>query len=141
MKAKLIKSFSDESIGYMDFYKLSEPIKIGKSDICGEVIIKDDIENFKKFHPDTIVSCDNSDSVNIIVISDACTHYERLVFPVIKVRTSNGTKWINEILYRDIAGKHTPMTTGGNKNTLYKPEVYLRFLCKLNGLKWEGFNN
>ena len=42
------------------------------------------------------------------------------------------------MLPNDIAGKHTFMSEGGDPSAVYDDEVYLRFLCRLNGIPFDG---
>ena len=75
-----------------------------------------------------------SDGCRLVCISDAITHIERLAFP--GFRTSDGDY---SAFGYDIAGKYTNMTDGGDPRSVYDDEVYLRFLCIKNNIKWEGF--
>ena len=68
----------------------------------------------------------------MVVVSDAFTHIERLVFPGFRL---NGN-W--SFIEANIDGKHTFMIDGGDPKAVYADEVYLRHLCILNHLKWEG---
>ncbi|MBO4531423.1 MAG: hypothetical protein J5767_12400 [Paludibacteraceae bacterium] len=70
--------------------------------------------------------------VEYVAISDAHDHIERLAFPAFKIGDKYG------FLCDDIAGKHTYLTNGGDPNSVYDDVVYLRFLARINGLKWEG---
>lgn len=117
-------------------YELTEPIKIGKSDFLKtEVSIDKTIEYYlpriKEKYKDSIASRKGK-GVEYVAISDAHDHIERLAFPAFKI----GEKYF--FLADDIAGKHTYITTGGNPDSVYDDAVYLRFLSRINGLKWEG---
>lgn len=117
-------------------YEVSEPIKKGKSDIVkGEVSIDETIEGYlprvKEEFKEGVASRKGK-GVEYVAISDAHTHIERLAFPAFKVGEKFG------FLCDDIAGKHTRLIEGGDSNSVYDDVVYLRFLAKINGLKWEG---
>lgn len=117
-------------------YEVSEPIKKGKSDwFKGEVSIDETIEDYlpriKKEFKDDIASRKGK-GVEYVAVSDAHDHIERLAFPAFKIGEKYG------FLADDIAGKHTYLTDGGDPNSVYDDAVYLRFLAKINGLKWEG---
>ena len=132
MKATLI-----HNNGRQRFYRLSEPITKGCSDLGGECNIA---ENVTKLLPRLqmtdeereAVARDYSCGCTLVGISDAHTHVERLAFPAIAVGGVYG------ILPDDIAGKHTMMIHGGDVRSIYNDATYLRYLCRLNGLKWEG---
>lgn len=133
MKATLIKDN-----GRQRYYELSEPITKGKCDLlgefpdlvktCSETIARRIKEEYKKEALDSI-----KDGIRYIVVSDAHTHIERLVFPAVKFKDGNITG-----ISHDIAGKHTFMIDGGDSRAVYPDEVYLRFLARLNGLTYEG---
>ena len=131
MKATLV-----HNNGRQRFYSLSEPISKGIS-LFGPTDIMDDIrrniqfqikEEYKEGVLDSF-----KDGCKMIAVSDARTHIERLVFPAF-VR-DNGE---NCILTNEIDGKHTFMIDGGDPRSVYPDAVYLRHLCIINNLKWEG---
>ena len=70
---------------------------------------------------------------DIICISDAHTHIERLAFPGIEFNIGNGTEYGRFSLHCD--GKHTFMIYGGNTNAVYPDEVYLRRIASVNNMK------
>jgi hypothetical protein len=116
-------------------YEVSEPIKKGKSDWVREVSIDETIESYmpriKEKYKECVASRKGK-GVEYVAISDANTHIERLAFPAFKFGETYG------FLCDDIAGKHTYLTEGGDPDSVYEDAVYLRFLAKINGLKWEG---
>jgi hypothetical protein len=73
------------------------------------------------------------DDNKIVCISDANTHTERLVFIGAKVINTE-TNITNYTIWSmfEIDGKMTFLTTGGDKNSVYPDEVYLRHLRMLN---------
>ena len=73
-----------------------------------------------------------TDGCRMVVVSDAHTHIERLVFPGFCI----DGKWGGG--GNEIDGKHTFMIDGGDPASVYADEVYLRHLCIINKLKWEG---
>lgn len=132
MKATLI-----HNNGRQRFFRISEPITKGCSDLGGECNIA---ENVAKILPRLqmtdeereAVARDYSGGCTLVCISDAHTHVERLAFPAVAIGGKFG------ILPDDIAGKHTMMIHGGDPKAVYDDVVYLRYLCLLNGLEWEG---
>lgn len=133
MKAKLIQETQ-----YIRLYELSEPITKGKSDMIGDLdlidLAKYDIESITKSKSEKLMKFldELKKPVKYVLISDATTHVERLVFSAYKVEGK---------IYRvsqDILGYHTFMIDGGDPDKIYPDEVYLRKLCMLNGLKYEG---
>lgn len=134
MKATLIETRDGERLR---FYALSEPITKGISDWVGSVDIPADIERFCKLRikpefRDEIVN-QTRDGAHFVVVSDAFTHIERLVFPAWQTKEHGMGAGAMEI-----DGKHTMMIHGGDPDSVYEDEVYLRHLCILNKLKWEG---
>ena len=68
------------------------------------------------------------DGFSIVCVSDAHTHTERLVFPVIVVKDkSTGEIDLKPIMYQ-IDGKHTFMIDGGDERDVYRDETYLHRL-------------
>ncbi|MCQ2058692.1 MAG: hypothetical protein MJY71_02545 [Bacteroidaceae bacterium] len=127
--------------GRVRIYRLSEPIKKGKSDWSGNIDIVKDMtmylhDRIKQEYRDALRPYfTNPDGVNFVGISDAIDHIERLAFPAFP--TPDGYSFVCD----SIAGKHTMLTTGGNPSMIYDDAVYLRFLCHINGLKWEGMTD
>lgn len=133
MKAKLVKTLAN---GRIRVYELSEPIYKGKSDIAGEVIIEKSLSDFyERIKPEFKESAlqYRKDGCYYVVISDAHTHIERLVFPGIKVEDD-----VYAWNFDDIGGKHTMMIDGGDPDSVYPDEVYIRRLAQLNNLTYEG---
>ena len=131
MKAKLV-----HDTGRQRWYELSEPIRKGISDLFGEVDIIKDIQNYCQLRAkiefrDAILE-QFKDGCQMIIVSDAHTHIERLVFPGFCIDGN----WSG--IGTEIDGKHTFMIDGGDSKAVYADEVYLRHLCILNHLKWEG---
>jgi hypothetical protein len=131
MKATLV-----HNNGRQRFYALSEPITKGVS-LFGPCDIVDDINRYIKLrikpeYKDGVL--DNfKEGCKMIAVSDAHTHIERLVFPAF-VREDGE----HCILTCEIDGKHTFMIDGGDPRSVYPDEVYLRHLCIINKLRWEG---
>ena len=133
MKAKLVKVLFDDRVRV---YEISEPIYKGKSDIAGETNINKLFEDlYKRLKPEFVESAQKyrKDGCYYIVISDAHTHIERLAFPGIKVADGEYA-WS----HGDIEGKHTFMIDGGDPDSVYPDEVYIRRLAQLNNLTYEG---
>lgn len=62
--------------------------------------------------------------------------FYRLSEPITKGYSDIGDEY--GIFPDDIAGKHTMMIHGGDCRSIYNDGTYLRWLCRLNGLRWEG---
>lgn len=133
MKAVLVKEYK-ELMNRQRFYRLSEKIIKGAGLECYRNIPKSLIENDKPSFKDEYKHLipDNVDGWDLICISDARTHTERLVFCGAEFNGEYGR------LRTQIDGKHTFMTQGGSDRHVHKDEVYLRHLAKINGLKFEG---
>ena len=131
MKAKLV-----HDTGRQRWYELSEPIAIGKSTFWGGMLV-DILEDTKKCYGWT-KNCGNAyleqlkDGCHMVVVSDAKRHAERLVFPgfIIDGEYRHSSNEIDGIITNSI--------DGGDESTIHPDEVYLRHLCMLNHLKWEG---
>ena len=131
MKATLIYNN-----GRQRFYSLSEPISKGIS-LFGPTDIMDDIRRtiqfkIKEEYQEGFLNS-FKDGCKMIAVSDASTHIERLVFPAFIY--DNGEHCIVSC---EIDGKLTSMIKGGDPRTVYPDAVYLRHLCIINNLKWEG---
>lgn len=73
------------------------------------------------------------DGTDIICISDAHTHIERLAFPGMEFDIGNGVEYGRFSLQCD--GKHTFMIHGGNSNDVHPDEVYLRRIASVNNME------
>ena len=108
---KVKKTFSDWTLPEM--YKHSRLYKYYRD----KYELLEDIEN---------------EGIDKVCVSDALTHVERLVFPVVNVLN----KETGEVeLYYEcfcIAGEHTFMIFGGDASLVYPDEVYLMQLKNLN---------
>lgn len=124
--------------GHRWIFKLSRPLRLGKHDITGEVfeVEKDNIE-FKDKMPAAIKPYVPTTFYDIVVVSDAHTHAERLVFVGFQFENEN-----REICYgrtgAQIHGEHTFLSHGGDAKTMRQPEVYLRRIAQINGFNWGG---
>lgn len=134
MKATLV-----HNNGRQRFYSLSEPIAKGMS-LFGPCDVMEDIKGYiseiikPEYKEDVFDSF--KDGCKMIAVSDAHTHIERLVFPAFVCDDGEHC-----ILACEIDGKHTLMIDGGDLRSVYPDEVYLRHLCILNGLKYEGIED
>lgn len=111
------------------YYELSEPIIMGiafkkEFDIRKEIEDVRDNEIKDIYKKEVLI-----DGCHVICISDAHTHIERLAFVAQLFSFGYGMLGIQ------IDGKHTFMTDGGNINSVYPDEVYLRHLGIINGVK------
>lgn len=121
------------------FYRLSEPIKTGIR-FFGKFNIRESVlawieETVKPEYLEQIASCFPEEGVSLIAVSDAVTHIERLVFPAFVFEGEYHPMNIN------IDGRPTLMFEGGDIRHVHPDEVYMRHLCMINGLKWEGFES
>ena len=78
--------------------------------------------------------------IDIICISDATTHIERLVFAGIRAKSSipNECFMFSSL---QIDGKYTFRTSGGNINSVYPDEVYLRRIASCNNMNFKLISN
>ena len=78
--------------------------------------------------------------IDIICISDATTHIERLVFAGIRAKSSIPNECFM-FSFLQIDGKHTFMTSGGNIDSVYPDEVYLRRIASCNNMNFKLISN
>jgi len=67
-----------------------------------------------------------------VVISDAKTHIERLVFAGMRYALPGGEETIGPVSMLQISGYHTMMIHGGDPSAVLPDEVYLRQISILN---------
>lgn len=128
MKAELIRREENKM-----YYVLSEPIRYGV-DIYGRVDIPKKLSDFRnelkgkniKYYKHVPSEC------NVICISDARSHDERIVFAAMIVKGK--PTLITSI---QIEGEWTSMFYGGDITTVEEPHIYIDRLAKLNGLTFE----
>ena len=127
MKKTITATLVDKTM-HQRFYELSEPIYKGKG-IRGIVDIVTEIKEFveKRINPE-YKKYIRTDGCHIICVSDAHTHTERLVFAAEIFPFGYGR------IDPQIDGKHTFMIHGGDSNSIYADEVYLRHLGMINGV-------
>lgn len=70
-----------------------------------------------------------------VVISDANTHIERLVFAGMRYKFANGDIKYGAASMLHINGRYTMMIHGGDSDSVYDDQVYLRHLSIFNNLK------
>lgn len=131
LDARLIKKTNTQR-----FYKLSHKLKKGISTLRGkeiDLIEEMTISKEKDFKPDYKKFCPIN-GVDIICISDATTHLERLVFAGCDYGDDIGRTRVQ------IDGCFTMMTHGGDKSSMKPDYVYIRRLAKINGFEFH-FNN
>jgi hypothetical protein len=128
LEAKLIYSTDKQR-----YFKLNRKITRGYCTFKGVRDFREELfdekntrvkEEYREIYP--------SDGFDVICISDANTHLERLVF---------GACIINEKPSRShvqIEGKTTFMIHGGDRQSMKADEVYLRRLAQWNGLKFSS---
>jgi len=114
------------------FYRCNQPLL--KSAITTKYTLKElllrERDCLKEEHKHLIP--DNIQGATIVCISDAHTHIERLVFVALQ---TNDKKYGRTTIQID--GKHTFMTKGGDSNSVYDDEVYLRHLSGISGYKYQ----
>ena len=76
---------------------------------------------------------DDLESWDIICISDAASHDERVAFLGIKLDSGNYARMSNII-----DGIYTMMIHGGDASSVKEDKVYLRHICSVNGFKFGG---
>ena len=137
LTAKLVHTNDDpEYNGLKRFYKLSHKINKGAVMFDNNVVISEEVLSVK-FKPEYQFLQDAlKEGTDIILVSDAHTHIERLVFAGISYEENGETKYGSVSV--QIGGKHTYLTEGGDKEACYEPEVYIRRLCQLNGYIFGG---
>lgn len=120
--------------GKQRFYKLSQKITKGMR-LTGKVNLIEALkeEREKRIKPEYRDYCP-VDGLDLICISDARTHLERLVFGAVKVPSGYGRLTIQ------IGGVYTFMIHGGDARSMKPDYVYLRSLAKLNGLEFHYSN-
>lgn len=67
-----------------------------------------------------------------VVVSDATTHIERLVFAGMRYEMPNGEEIVAPASMLQISGYHTMMIHGGDTESVRPDEVYLRQIAILN---------
>lgn len=132
LTATLIKSTERQR-----FYHLSHKIKKGISVLRGKEI--DLIEEMntskeKDFKPEYRKYCP-MEGVDIICVSDASTHLERLVFAACDF----GDIGVGRTRVQ-IDGCHTFMIHGGSSSAMKPDYVYIRRLAKVNGFQFHLSN-
>jgi hypothetical protein len=70
-----------------------------------------------------------------VVVSDARTHIERLVFAGMRYEMPDGEEVIGPVSMLQITGYHTMMIYGGDTESVRPDEVYLRQISILNSKK------
>lgn len=76
--------------------------------------------------------CSGEKSTNLICVSDAFTHFERLVFPAVCFKNKKTQEKEIVFDYLDIAGEITMMIFGGDASTMKSVEEYVDQLWKAN---------
>ena len=73
---------------------------------------------------------------DVICVSDAYTHIERLVFAGVEYMDKGSVCYTRYSTVID--GKNTFLIDGGSYDSVYEPCVYIRHLARLNGFKYGG---
>lgn len=75
------------------------------------------------------------DKCHYVIVSDAKTHIERLVFAGMRYKLASGEEVIGPVSMLQITGYHTMMIYGGDPSSILPDEVYLRQISILNSKK------
>ena len=133
--AKLLHTIT-EGLGEQRFYELSAPIEKFTN---GLTTVKKELEYTRKFLRGDLKNLipQGTSGWDIICVSDAHTHLERLVFLGCKVEEGKYSR-LNSL---QLDGVHTMMIHGGDERKMYPDKVYLRRLAVANGYKFGGINH
>ena len=133
--AKLLHTITN-GLGEQRFYELSAPIEKFTN---GLTTVKKELEYTRKFLRGDLKNLipQGISGWDIICVSDAHTHLERLVFLGCKVE--EGKYSILNSLHLD--GVRTMMIHGGDRAKMHPDKVYLRRLATVNGYKFGGITN
>lgn len=125
LTAKLVKD-----TGSQRFYKLSESLTKAFS-FGKEKLIKDDFSGTNNRIKEKYRHLIDTDKINIICVSDAHTHIERLVFVGMQFDSGEYGR-----THAQIDGVHTMMIHGGDDRAVKPDNVYIRRLARLNGFQF-----
>ena len=141
LKAKLVAKLNG---GRQRVYQLSMPIKKGYNRLqgCENDVVETLNDIRKRLRPEYIDIIKEVTEVTHIVISDAKTHSERLVFPAMPYIDLDGTLQYHFATYQ-IEGCHTMKIHGGDATSMKPDYVYIRLLANRNGYKFtlKDFDN
>ena len=141
LKAKLVAKLDG---GRQRVYQLSMPIAKGYNRLQGYENDVVEALNYirKRLRPEYIDIIKEVTEVTHIVISDAKTHSERLVFPAMPYTDLDGTVRYHFSMDQ-IEGCHTMMIHGGDETSVKPDYVYIRLLANRNGYKFtlKDFDN
>ncbi len=118
-------------------YQFDRPLRYGVRDILGKIYSPeaDNIEYRDKCVGEVLQYIPTHE-FTLVVISDASTHAERLLF--VGYALPKDGRMIYGHTYAQIGGRHTFMIYGGDPSSFKEPEVYLRRLAQVNGYNWGG---
>lgn len=135
MKELTARLVSTENYGKCRFYKLSH--KITRGIYWGKEVDIPEETGCTKFRDEyKHLEGLSKDGVDVICISDADNFIERLVFAGLEYEKDGKTIYSRYNVVID--GKNTMSVYGGDYGSVYEPEVYIRHLARLNGLKYGG---
>lgn len=117
--------------GKQRVYQLSRSIKIGAKTTIKEAL-DSARERLKPKYQYLLEGA--SDEWDVLCISDAHTHIERLVF----LGFYEDDEKCGMLSSSHIHGKMTMMIHGGNSHEVYSDAVYLRRLATMNGYRFRG---
>jgi hypothetical protein len=129
---KILNFVKVKETEFQRFYKLSEPVdKVPNKNYNWEEEKKYNLlrlkDEFKKYYPELI---------EYVVVSDAHTHIERLVFlgiPINEEKTDFGC-----LCGFQLDGDNTMLIEGGDLNKVYPDNYYLQRLAEVNNYEF-GF--
>lgn len=141
LKAKLVAKLNG---GRQRVYQLSMPIAKGYNRLQGYENDVVEALNYinKRLRPEYMDIIKEATEVTHIVVSDARTHSERLVFPAMPYTDLNGTLKYHFSM-DEIEGYHTMMIDCGDSSSMKPDYVYIRLLANRNGYKFtlKDFDN
>lgn len=120
------------------FYKFSLPLTMGRADFDKEPrSFESDFAEYRKRIAEQYQQFVPVRDFDIVCVSDAHTHLERLVFVGMEYHDAEDVKY-NCIIHAQIGGEHTLMIGGGSRQSMRNDVVYLRRLAQINGYNFGG---
>lgn len=130
MRAQLVHETRNQR-----FYKIEPPVKTVK-ELRKEKSVKQAFEDAKRSVKPEFIHLFDKSEMDLVCISDAHTHIERLVFAAVEYRPGEFGRTTIQI-----DGAFTMMIQGGDSRRVKPDAVYLRRLASLNGMAFEGITS
>lgn len=112
--------------GKQRFYESSKPLIYGYNRLLSKIEIYNP-EEIRNIINDKYKHLLKEDGFNVICISDAREHFERLAFAAIYFNGTYGR------LNMQLEGLHTFLSEGGDIDSMWEDEKYLRLIARHNG--------